>query len=43
MLDLTKEMIKTNEEKSSNSKKEKESISGEILETYQVDSKLKVL
>lgn len=39
MLDLTKEMIKTNEENLQIAK-EKESISGEILETYQVDSKL---
>mgnify|MGYP001011347394 FL=1 len=39
MLDLTKEMIKTNEENLQIAK-EKESISGEVLETYQVDSKL---
>jgi len=39
MLDLTKEMIKTNEENLQIAK-EKESISGEILETYEVDSKL---
>lgn len=39
MLDLTKDMIVTNEENLQTAK-EKESISGEILETYQVDSKL---
>jgi adhesin transport system outer membrane protein len=39
MLNLTKDMIKTNEENLQIAK-EKESISGEILETYQVDSKL---
>jgi adhesin transport system outer membrane protein len=39
MLDLTKNMITTNEENLQIAK-EKESISGEILETYQVDSKL---
>lgn len=39
MLDLTKDMISTNEENLQIAK-EKESISGEILETYQVDSKL---
>jgi outer membrane protein, adhesin transport system len=39
ILDLTKEMIKTNEENLQIAK-EKESISGEILETYEVDSKL---
>ena len=39
MLDLTKDMIKTNEENLQIAK-EKESISGEVLETYQVDSKL---
>jgi len=39
LLDLTKEMIQTNEENLETAK-EKESISGEILETYQVDSKL---
>lgn len=39
MLDLTKEMIKTNEDNLQIAK-EKESISGEILETYEVDSKL---
>ena len=39
MLDLTKDMIVTNEENLQTAK-DKESISGEILETYQVDSKL---
>ncbi len=39
MLDLTKSMIKTNEDNLQIAK-EKESISGEILETYQVKSKL---
>jgi len=39
VLNLTKEMIQTNEENLETAK-EKESISGEILETYQVDSKL---
>lgn len=39
LLDLTKDMITTNEENLQIAK-EKESISGEILETYQVDSKL---
>jgi len=39
MLDLTKDMITTNEENLQIAK-EKESISGEVLETYQVDSKL---
>ncbi|MDD2895705.1 MAG: TolC family protein [Aliarcobacter sp.] len=39
MLDLTKDMIATNEENLQIAK-EKESISGEVLETYQVDSKL---
>ena len=39
MLDLTKNMIKTNEDNLQIAK-EKESISGEILETYQVKSKL---
>ena len=39
MLNLTKDMIKTNEENLQIAK-EKESISGEILETYQVESKL---
>ncbi len=39
LLDLTKEMISTNEENLQIAK-EKESISGEVLETYQVDSKL---
>ena len=39
MLDLTKDMISTNEENLQIAK-EKESISGEVLETYQVDSKL---
>jgi len=39
MLDLTKDMISTNEENLQIAK-EKESISGEVLETYQVESKL---
>lgn len=39
MLDLTKDMIVTNEENFQTAK-DKESISGEVLETYQVDSKL---
>ena len=39
LLALTKEMIVTNEENLEIAK-EKESISGEVLETYQVDSKL---
>ncbi len=39
MLNLTKEMIKTNEDNLQIAN-EKESISGEILETYQVESKL---
>jgi adhesin transport system outer membrane protein len=39
MLELTKDMISTNEDNLQIAK-EKESISGEILETYQVDSKL---
>ena len=39
MLDLTKNMITTNEENLQTAK-EKESISGEVLETYEVDSKL---
>lgn len=39
MLDLTKNMITTNEENLQIAK-EKESISGEVLETYEVDSKL---
>ncbi len=39
ILDLTKDMITTNEENLQIAK-EKESISGEVLETYQVDSKL---
>ena len=39
MLELTKDMIATNEENLQTAK-EKESISGEVLETYQVDSKL---
>ena len=39
MMDLTKDMISTNEENLQIAK-EKESISGEVLETYQVDSKL---
>ena len=39
MLELTKNMIVTNEENLQIAK-EKESISGEVLETYQVDSKL---
>ena len=39
LLDLTKNMIATNEENLEIAK-EKESISGEVLETYQVDSKL---
>jgi outer membrane protein, adhesin transport system len=39
MLELTKDMINTNEENLQIAK-EKESISGEVLETYQVDSKL---
>ena len=39
MLELTKDMISTNEENLQIAK-EKESISGEILETFQVDSKL---
>ena len=39
MLNLTKDMIATNEENLQIAK-EKESISGEVLETYQVDSKL---
>jgi adhesin transport system outer membrane protein len=39
ILDLSKEMIKTNEDNLQIAK-EKESISGEILETYEVDSKL---
>jgi len=39
LLSLTKDMITTNEE-NLNIAKEKESISGEVLETYQVDSKL---
>ena len=39
MLALTEDMIKTNEENLQTAK-EKENISGEILETYQVDSKL---
>jgi len=39
MLELTKDMISTNEENLQIAK-EKESISGEVLETYQVDSKL---
>ena len=39
MLELTKDMISTNEDNLQIAK-EKESISGEVLETYQVDSKL---
>lgn len=39
LLNLTKDMIKTNEDNFQIAK-EKESISGEILETYQVESKL---
>lgn len=39
LLDLTKDMIVTNEENFQTAK-DKESISGEVLETYQVDSKL---
>ncbi len=39
MLALTEDMIKTNEENLQIAK-EKENISGEVLETYQVDSKL---
>ena len=39
MLELTKEMIAVNEDNLQIAK-EKESISGEVLETYQVDSKL---
>ena len=39
MLELTKNMITTNEENLQTAK-EKESISGEVLETYEVDSKL---
>ena len=39
MLELTKNMITTNEENLQIAK-EKESISGEVLETYEVDSKL---
>ena len=39
MLELTKDMISTNEENLQIAK-EKESISGEVLETYQVESKL---
>ncbi len=39
LLALTKDMIRTNEENLEIAK-EKESISGEVLETYQVDSKL---
>ena len=42
LLDLTKDMIRTNEENLEIAK-DKESISGEILETYQVDSKLSYL
>lgn len=39
LLNLTNEMILTNEDNYQTTK-EKESISGEVLETYQVESKL---